>query len=132
MSPGIPHDVRRLLEERIESIRQLDVLLCLRESGSARTWTAAELNATLRSSETALEGDLAGLLDAGLVETVAGPPTQWRYAPGDQSRAVDQLAASYRSHRTTVIRTIGSGRATSIDEFADAFRIRRRDNPTDG
>ena len=60
MSTGINQDVRRLLEESIDSIRKLDVLLCMREAGVDRSWTVAELNAKLRSSETALEAAAVG------------------------------------------------------------------------
>ena len=128
MSSGITNDVRRLLEESIDSIRKLDVLLCMREAGDARSWTVAELNARLRSSESALEADLTGLLDAGLVESVAGPPTAWRFAPGAQARTVDALADAYRTHRTTVIRLITTTRGGSTaQQFADAFRFQRKD-----
>lgn len=106
MSTGINQDVRRLLEESIDSIRRLDVLLCMRDAGEDRGWTVAELNAHLRSSETALEADLAGLLGAKLVESMAGPPTSWRYAPGTMSNTVDSLAGFYRTHRTALIRLI--------------------------
>lgn len=131
MSTGINQDVRRLLEDSIDSIRKLDVLLCMRDAGAERSWTAAELNAKLRSSETALEADLSGLLDARLVESVAGPPTAWRYAPGPRTRTVDALAASYRTHRTAVIRVITTRGGSSAQQFADAFRIQRKE-PQDG
>jgi hypothetical protein len=124
----IPHDIRRLLADSIESLRQLDALLCMRESGHDTSWTVSELNAQLRSSETALEQDLVGLLAAGLVETVAGPPTAWRYAPGAKARTVDALAACYRTHRTSVIGLVVSGAESSIDQFADAFRLRRKED----
>lgn len=104
----------------------------MREAGTSASLTVSELNARLRSSETALERDLAGLAAANLVESVAGPPTSWRFTPGDHARTVEKLASSYRTHRTSVIRLIttggGSG-SSSIDQFADAFRIRRKDRP---
>ncbi len=128
MSTGINHDVRRLLEESIDSIRKLDVLLCMRDAGTDRGWTVAELNAKLRSSETALEADLSGLLDAQLVESVAGPPTSWRYVPGQRARTVDSLAACYRTHRTAVIRIITTRGGSSAQQFADAFRIQRKES----
>ena len=124
----IPNDIRCLLAESIDSLRQLDALLCLRESGPDRSWTVSELNSRLRSSEMALEQDLLGLLAADLVETVPGPPTTWRYAPGAKGRTVDALAASYRTHRTSVIRLVVSVAESSIDQFADAFRLRRKED----
>lgn len=130
VSPGIPDDVRALLEQSIGSVRQLDLLLLMRDSGAAREWSVSELNGVLRSSEMAVEADLADLLEAALVETVAGPPTRWRYQPGDRRRVVDSLAACYRSHRTSVIGAVAAARRqSSLGDFADAFRLRRRNDP---
>lgn len=132
MASGIPDNVRRLVIEKIDSVRQLDVLLLLRESGPHRVWTVAELNAVLRSSQAALEHDLAGLLRAGLVEAEAGPPTGWRYAPNSSEASVDALAACYRTHRTAVITLVTSPqRTSSLSDFADAFNFRKKD-PLDG
>lgn len=121
--------MRALLERSIDSVRQLDMLLLMREAGTARDWSADELETALRSSATAVDTDLAGLLQAGLVEVEAGPPTLWRYRPGSGDRTVAALAACYRTHRTTVVRVISSSAASSMDEFADAFRLRRKDGP---
>lgn len=130
VSPGIPEDVRQLLERSIGSVRQLDLILLLREHGEQREWSVGELNGVLRSSELALEGDLADLLDAGLVEAVAGPPTRWRYQPGERRVVVDTLASCYRTHRISVIGSVAAARRqSSLGEFADAFRVRRRNEP---
>lgn len=120
----------RRLVSGLGSVRQLDVLLLMRAEGQTRTWTTSELNRVLRSSETALEQDLAGLLDAGLVQTTHGPPTEWSYAAGQRAHVVDELASCYRTHRTAIIALIArqQPRAT-LDAFADAFRIRKADGP---
>jgi hypothetical protein len=138
---GIPDDVRLLLVETIESLRQVDALLWLRAADETKSWSTSELIAALRSSETALERDLQGLLDAGLVETVNGPPTLWRYARTHE-RTIAALDRCYRSHRTTVIRLVtgggasggsgGRGGGSSFGDFADAFRLRRKDPNEDG
>lgn len=127
VSQGIPDDVRQLLEHSIGSVRQLDLLLLMRESGREREWTVGELTSVLRSSETAVEGDLAGLLRTPLVEVVEGPPTRWRYRPGSLDGTVDTLSRCYRTHRTSVIGIVAaSPRNSSLGEFAEAFRFRRR------
>lgn len=127
VAAGIPDDVRKLVTVSIESVRQLDLLLLMREAGTARSWTTSDLNAVLRSSEIALEQDLAGLLQAKLVEPVAGPPTSWQYVPGASAHTVDRLATCYRTHRTSVIGLVVARQAHSLDTFADAFRFRRKD-----
>lgn len=128
VSPGIPDDVHQLLKRRIESVRQLDLLMLLQTHG-ARDWSASELEKELRSSAMAIDADLAGLLRADLAEAVAGPPTLWRYRSGRHDETVRSLARCYQSHRTTIIRIIASSGSGSLDQFADAFRLRGRNEP---
>jgi hypothetical protein len=127
VSPGISDDVRQLLQASIASVRQLDMLMLMRDGGEARTWSASELETALRSSDAAVDTDVAGLLQAGLIEVVTGPPTLWKYAPGGRRPMVDALAGYYRTHRTSVIKAIASATSTNaaMDQFADAFRLRR-------
>jgi hypothetical protein len=134
VSPGIPEDVRNLVQSSITSLRQLDLLLFMRQAGESRTWSAAELETALRSSPTAVDADLAGLLQARLIQVIVGPPTLWQYAPGDRRRVVDALAEAYRTHRTSIIRFIASqpSSAGALDGFADAFRLRRKDEHGNG
>ncbi|MCW2960580.1 MAG: hypothetical protein JWM90_967 [Thermoleophilia bacterium] len=104
----------------------------MRESETSRTWTAGELTAVLRSSQAAVEQDLAGLLRAGLVEAEAGPPTSWRCSPSGGDSAVEALAACYRTHRTAIITLVTKQKSTSsLTDFADAFNFRKQD-PLDG
>lgn len=63
-----------------------------------------------------------------LVEVEVGPPALWTYAGGDADRTVERLEACYRTHRTSVIRTIARSHDRSLDKFADAFRFRRRED----
>ena len=124
MSPGVPDHVQELLHRCIASVRQLDLLLLLRETRD-RDWSANELETALRSSATALDTDLSGLLQVGLVEVQPGPPTVWRYRAGPDDPKVEALARCYRTHRTTVVRIIASSGRSSLDQFADAFRRRK-------
>jgi hypothetical protein len=123
--------VRTLLERSFSSVRQVDLLLLLRETHRQRDWSAGELETALRTSATAVDGDLAALLQAQLVEVQHGPPTLWRYRSGPHDRTVDALAGCYRSHKTAVVRLASSGGGGSLDAFADAFR-RPPKEPSDG
>ena len=124
MSPGVPDEVHQLLDRCIAWVRQLDLLLLLRET-SDRDWSANELETALRSSSTAIDTDLSGLLRAEFVEVGSGPPTTWRYRSGPHDVTVEALGRCYRTHRTSVVRIIASSGRSSLDEFADAFRRRK-------
>jgi hypothetical protein len=130
VSPGIPDVVQQLLQGPIASVRQLDMLLLMHQAGEGRTWSAAELETALRSSYEAVDADLAGLLQAGLIAVIIGPPTLWRYTPGTHRATIEALAGYYRTHRTSVVRLIASkpNRQDALDTFADAFRLRRREH----
>jgi hypothetical protein len=122
---GVPAPVRRFIAGHIESVAQLEVLLLLR-AVTDRNWTADEVARALvipPESATHWLNDLAArdlLLDDG---------DRYRYHPStDETETVDDLAESYAKYRVAVIGLIFSKPNERVTVFADAFRIRRRND----
>lgn len=127
MGAGIPGAVRQLIAEHIESVAQLEVLLLLREHPE-RVWSSQDVAAELRTAPELAEASLGRLSRAGLVavEIEAEGRPCFRYLPSTPAaaQAVDQLAAAYATHKTSVIAFIFSAPTDSVQGFADAFRLR--------
>jgi DNA-binding IclR family transcriptional regulator len=125
MPTAIPHSVQLLLRERIQSIAQLEVLLSLR-AAPATIHCVAELAKELYTPESMTASLLEGLRTRGLAERVEGAPSGYRYAPktAELARAVDELAQLYQQRRVTIINLIYSNPVKTLQDFADAFRIR--------
>jgi hypothetical protein len=121
----IPHDVRRLLSDHIESVVQLEVLLLL-HANPAVDYAPAAIAAELRIDPAYADAQLANLAARGMLRRAdAGS----RYAPGTPQidRAVTGLAHAYADRRVTVIGLVYSKPppADQLRSFADAFRLRK-------
>lgn len=104
------------------SVEQLEVLLLLRDDAGIG-WTAAAVNARLRSTQESI-GRRLGLLAADGLVVRNGD--EYHYEPGKHERVVAEVAACFKSRRVAVIETIFSGDDEAARTLADAFRIRRK------
>jgi DNA-binding Lrp family transcriptional regulator len=124
----LPEGVRRLIADSIDSVEQLEILLLLLQH-PARTWTAETVARELRISPLSAGDRLEDLTRDALLARVKGIE-EYRYAPG--SAALDEaargLAAAYTERRVTVINLIFSKPVDKIRTFADAFRLRKKED----
>lgn len=125
----LPDEVRRLLDDRIESIAQLEVLLLLHRT-APQDWDAEGLSRELRIEPGWAAELLALLRRAELLEGTPGRPGFHRFGPSspDLAKAVESLAASYADRRVTVVASLYSKPVGRIRIFADAFRIRKEES----
>lgn len=123
MEYDLPAPIRDFIARHIASVEELEVLLLLHENGQ-REWTAAEINALLRSQEPSIAKWLATLTALGLVASADG---RYRFAPVSEKLAddVDALATAYRERRIKVIEFIFSKPSENLLNFVRAFELRR-------
>lgn len=123
---SIPDDVRRFLDERIESAEQLDILLLL-AGAPDREWTARDVSQAVYTVPASATLRLESLVAAGLLASSGTGDPAYRYAPAsDALRAsVQRLAEVYRENRVVVITSLFQKPASPVQSFADAFRLRR-------
>ncbi len=130
MAPGdLPASVVAFVNDHIDSVRQLEVLLIVRDGGTRR-WTATALSRELRSPEVWTAQQLEELYARGLFgrEQADGSDASFWYQPfdSDLDRAVGQVADCFRRRKTRVVSLIlSSDVADPLRSFSDAFRIRR-------
>lgn len=126
MDGDLPVELRTFILEHINSVAQLETLLLLRRS--AREWTAEALARELRIDQAAASEQLTELTRRGLTERLDGP-ARFRYA---RSANVDPLVAeiqkAYEERRVRIIGLIYSTPRARVQDFADAFRIRKGDD----
>ena len=134
METALSSQVRTLIIDRISSVVQLEVLLLL-HGQSMRPWTAAEVAADLRIDPNWAEAQLAELTAHGLAASSNGGPVaayQYHPATDELGRTVDELSRAYTDMRVSVISLIYSKPADTLKTFADAFRIRKEKDRSDG
>lgn len=116
-------DIAAFLQAHFKSVWALELLLFLKDR-SGESWTAEQLVAALRTSETIVSTSLSALIAGGLL--AHDENGQVRYAPAshDLSRLMDVTQALYGKKPDAVRRVIVSSSATGLSAFAASFRLR--------
>ena len=112
--------------EKIESVAQLEALLLLRNTPDT-DWSVQALAARLYISEEQTAGVLVVLRAQGFVSADAKDPSLYRYRPNSKELKgmLDRLAEIYARHLVPVTNLIHSKPKSRIQEFADAFKLRK-------
>ena len=126
MPEAISNSVQILLREQIHSIAQLEALLRLREPPAAPE-SVPELSRTLYTPDSMTLSLLESLRACGLVERFDGSEPRYQYAPKspELAQTIAELANLYQQRRVTIINLIYSNPVKKMQDFADAFRIRK-------
>jgi hypothetical protein len=111
MGERLPRDVRRFLDEHIDSVEQLDSLLLLRQE-RGRTLSAEDVSRRLRGSPASVQARLETLASHGLVEQTGDGYAYTR--AGADDALVAELAGCYRTRRPAVIEAIFAGKPSAL------------------
>ena len=125
----LPARVRAVLDEHIFSASQLEVLLLLhRQPG--RRWTLAQVGEEMRLPLASIGPWLDAFVSRQLLVREDG---QYAWEPTNPQVAADlaEVADAYARRRTTVARYLYARGQDPLTRFADAFRFRRANGPTD-
>jgi hypothetical protein len=118
----LPAELRVFLEDNIDSIAQLEALLLLRDAPDI-AWDAQSIGDRLYVSRHDALKALAHLTGRGLI---ARHGECYEFAPqsGQLSHGVVLLADYYRSHLISITNLVHS-KPTRIQQFADAFKLKK-------
>jgi len=122
----IPDDVRRFVLNSIDSIAQLEALLIFR--GNPETeWSVPTMAARLYIAQDQVAAMLTRMAADGFLIATDGDATVYRYLPRPEELAplVDRLAEEYSRHLVAITKLIHAKQSMRINEFADAFKLRK-------
>ena len=123
MDGDLPVELRTFILEHINSVAQLEALLLLRRS--AGEWTVEAIARELRIDQAAASEQLTELTRRGVTQRLDGPE-RFRYAPrADVDPVVAEIQKAYEERRVRIIGLIYSTPRARVQDFADAFRIRK-------
>jgi hypothetical protein len=122
----IPDDVARFILEKIDSIAQLEGLLLLRKNPDQQ-WSPQNLAARLYIDEKQTAQLLSDLCTQSLAVMISADPPLYQYQPGSTElrSIVERVAEIYSTHLVPVTALIHSKAKARVQEFADAFKLRR-------
>jgi DNA-binding MarR family transcriptional regulator len=119
---GLPENMRRFLDGRVESLEQLEVLLYL--ARVVEPCAPAEVMAALGVRDATLARALRALVDQGLV---VREQDRYLYRPKTaalQANVAD-LTALYAARRIDVVNAISAKAIARVQAIADAFNLRK-------
>jgi hypothetical protein len=125
LSPG----ARDFISLHIRSVRQLELLLMLRDRGDQR-WTAATVAAALRVAPNWAARELEAMRATRLLSADGEADAAYSYSPSSsEDRFVAELADVYQRRKQTVIQAVLNEMGSDVQALSDAFRLR---GPSDG
>jgi predicted transcriptional regulator len=119
----IADDVAKFVQDGLGSVWALNLMLALREH-SERSWSAAELVAYLRASDTIVRELLPRLRALGLAVDLEGGQWGWRPASQQIDDLCRRVAEEYALRPVGIVNLIAR-RRDNVRLLADAFRLRR-------
>ena len=124
----IPDDVAQFVIDKIDSVAELEALLLLRNE-TERKWTPKDISRRLYLSDREGFEILVALSTKGLVLYKAGDSGWYEYRPGtaELGGMVDRLCEIYPKQIVPVTHLIHSKAKKRVQEFADAFKLRKKD-----
>lgn len=124
----IPNDVREFLLQHIDSIAQLEALVLLRADPSC-VWDAETIAKRLYITPQEASVVLERLAGNSFLATSPELPDGYRYQPASSELAlmVNRVAVLYARYLVPVTHLIHSKPHTRVQEFADAFKLRKGD-----
>ena len=118
-------EARAFLRSSIRSVWALEALKCLHTEPS-RGWTHHLLSVELRASELAIQQALSAFRSAGLVTDEAGVIRFQPETPA-QEAVVAEILAEFERRPVALIKEIYIPESRKIQDFADAFRLKKDD-----
>jgi hypothetical protein len=119
--PEISAAVSRFIDERIDSVPQLETLLMMKDEPQ-RDWDVGEVAARTYVPIAEAARVLEALHRRALISPV-GTGGGFRFAPGDgrERELIDEVARTYRANLTRIATIIHEKPPASLKEFARAF-----------
>jgi hypothetical protein len=124
LTPSLAYFARR----HLRSLADLEILLLLWRDPD-RWWTAEDVARELQTT-VALTRDSLLRLSGAIVASRRATETEYRLAAlhDEQRKAVESLAELHRADRFQLIRLIAAPASTAIQDFADAFDLKKKED----
>jgi hypothetical protein len=115
------------VRRHIRSLEDLEILLLLRRTPE-RWWTAPEIARDVSTTQTNAK-DSVERLSGSFLEVRASAEPAFRFStPNPELQAmVGELHAVYQENRSNLIRFIVPQPAAAIQDFADAFKLEKKE-----
>lgn len=117
-------ELRQFISRYVRSVEQIEIL-CLVSESPAKNWTVAEVFRTIQSSEQSVVANLDTFVKEGFLSSEG--QGVFRYLPRtpELGKCLAELVRAYHERRVTIVEAIYKKPADGIQDFADAFKLRK-------
>jgi len=123
-SDSITPSLKQFISRYVRSVEQVEIL-CLLGEDPAKIWTVAQVLRTIQSSDKSIEACLEAFRKDGFLISEGAGTFQFSPKSPELNSAVLELIKAYRERRVTIVEAIYSKPADTIQDFADAFKLRK-------
>lgn len=125
----IPARVREFIASNIDSIAELEALLLIR-SDPETYWSIDALAERLYITPGQTDDAMAKLHAIGVAGAREGKPLTYHYraSSSELDGVIDGLAEAYSKYLIPVTNLIHSKPQSKVQQFADAFRLRKKED----
>jgi hypothetical protein len=120
----IARDLRNFIDSNIQSVEQLE-MLCLLADAPSKSWTAMEVYRRIQSTEKSVQQGLQHFVARELFTADASGAYRFSPKTATLGNSALELVKTYREKRVAVIETIYKKPMESVQDFAEAFRLRK-------
>jgi predicted ArsR family transcriptional regulator len=127
--PEFTPELRSFVSRCLESVEDVEVLIFLLQQ-RGRAWSADAIGKALGLDTETAGRRLEVLSTRNLLSVRVANDLLYQFNPGTEEleAATIALADLYRERRLAVLGLIAQRRSAAIRDFADAFRLRRRED----
>lgn len=125
MAEEISPEIARFVQDKIDSVEQLNVLLLLKLRPD-QVWSVADITRELRSTEHSIHQRLEGLYHRQVLARLPELGGKHRFTPISEEcrKAIEDLAVLYHTKPYRIMDLIYSRKNDALQEFADAFKLK--------
>jgi Fe2+ or Zn2+ uptake regulation protein len=122
----LPASVLEFISRHVASVEEVEILRFLVTTAEVQ-WSVQDVYHIVRSTHTSIRRGLDKFVQAGFVEQLCAEPAAYRSRlTDDTSAVVSDVCKFYRMMPVRVIEAIYKKDRTSIEEFAQAFKFKRK------
>jgi hypothetical protein len=127
--PEFTPELRSFVWRCLETVEDVEVLVVLLQQ-RGRTWSAEAVGKALGLEPETAARRLEFLSTRNLLSVRVANDLLYQFNPGTEELETSTIALAdlYRERRLAVIGLIAQRRSAAIRDFADAFRLRRRED----
>ena len=122
----VPKDIREFVAGHLPSIEHLEAFILLHKNWT-RSWSSPEVAAELHIPESTAEAVLERLASHNFLDVKISNEIIFRFNPmsSDLKAMAARCADCYVRERIAVINLVTTSTLTSLQDFADAFRLKK-------